>query len=508
MPYQTTESTSGSKVSSGTNLTDLSSWSIDATTSYDCVYSWRTGSGVDVNKMLPEPGSEGNLAERLLARKRVIERQLDELQLGATGSNSHFLTKDYGHDFGVYHSKTYSGQGSVSHRPWRGGDLRKWVNPVPSTSPRLFHNGGVIYDAIGYEIPDYGRFFLDRGATLPTDTTHVTNPSTLVPYGLDQRGESTRLINVANPFENQASFAVTALELLRGDVPRVLGNLRKHYIEIQALKTRFRDIRQATKYLGEQSLNVQFGWAPIIRDVADGLKVLLSVDRALFPSDSTRRRRDAMLYSAGHTTRRGVEWATTPHLSQRYGGFPSQQTSLLFNSRSATGENRRVLLDTDIAIQGAADIRLTAKFRTGLSPTAISNGYVDRGLDLLGLKITPEVLWDLTPWTWLIDWFSNIGTIVSNVSTLGADNARLNYAYSTLRYRETVSFNSFRPPLTNDDSSKPEGYMSWDGDITFVQKNDMKVRLAASPFGFSVSTPDLSIGQWGILSSLGLARAR
>jgi hypothetical protein len=458
--------------------------------------------------MLPEPGSEGNLAERLMARKKLVERSLGQLELGAAGSNSHFLTKDFGHDFGVYHSKTYHGVGSVSYRSYRGGELREWVNPVPSTSPRLFHNGGVIYDAVGYEIPDYGSFFTDRGATLLTPTSYVSNPSTLMPNGLDQRGESTRLINAANPYENHASFLATAAELLRGDVPKILGNLRRHYIEIQALKTRFRDLRQATKYLGQQSLNVQFGWAPIIRDIGDGLKVLLSVDRALFPSDSSRRRRDAMLYSVGHQTRRTVEWGTTPSLSGRYSGFPSKKTSLLFNSRSETGDVRRVPLTTDIAIHGSADIRLTAKFWTGLSPTPITNGYVDRGLDLLGLKLTPEVLWELTPWTWLIDWFSNIGTIVSNVSTLGADNARLNYAYSTLRYRETVSFDSYRPPLTTDDSSKPEGHMSWSGDIKFVQTNDMKVRLAASPFGFSVSTPDLQIGQWGILASLGLARAR
>ncbi len=508
MPYQTTEKTSGSSISSGTLSDDPTTRSIDATTNYDCVYSWRTGRSVDVTKMLPEPGSEGNLSERLMARKKVIERQLSELELGAPGSNSHFLTKDYGHDFGVFHSKTITHPGSVSHRPWDGAEIRTLVNPVPSTHPRLHSNGHISYDAIGAELVDIDGFFTGRGATLPSDMSYVSNPSVQYPNGLDQRGHSTRLINAANPYNNQASFLATAVELLRGDVPKVLGNLRRHYIEIQALKTRFRDVRQAAKYLGEQSLNVQFGWAPIIRDIGAGLQVLLTVDRALFPSDSTRRRRDAMLFSVGDQTRRTVEWTANTHLSSRYGSWPSQETSLLHNGRTKGGYVIRTPITTDIALSSSADIRLTAKFNTGLSPTAITNGYVDRGIELLGLKLTPEVIWELTPWSWLIDWFSNIGTIVSNVSTLGADNAKLNYAYSTLRYRESVSFNGYRPPLITETSAKPQGYLSWSGDVAFVQQSDMKVRLAASPFGFSVSTPGLSAIQWGILASLGLARAR
>jgi hypothetical protein len=326
-----------------------------------------------------------------------------------------------------------------------------------------------------------------------------------LPNGLDHQGQSTRLISAANPFDNQADFLATAVELLRGDVPKFVGKLRIHRDNLLRLKKQFKTYKQAAAYIGSQSLNVQFGWAPIIRDVGNAINLLLTVDRAVFPTDSTRRRREASLLSQGDISSRTLEWGLTPHLSHRYSGFPPANSPLV-NRVSGPGFVQRVPLDTEVTIQATADVRLSAKFRTGVRPTSENNGYVDQALTLLGLKLTPEVIWELTPWSWLIDWFANIGTVLSNVSTLGFTNAILNYAYSTLRYRVTTSYVARRPAQLAPPNY--EGVFQWSGNVLFQEKYDMKVRLAASPFGFSVATPDLSVGQWGILSSLGLARGR
>ena len=510
MTYVLNERTSGSRISSGTSTYDGSSF-IDATTSYDCVYSWRTGKSVNLDKMLPEPGSDGNIAERLLARKRVVERQLGELELGAKGNDSNILTRDFGHDFGVVHFKTFSTGGSASFVYDKGRTYEQnyeWNNPVPSSAPRLLLNGSYVSDTVGAFIPDMGTFFRDKGATLLSPNTSY-NPSTLAPNGLDRVGSSSRMINDMNPYSNQASFLATATELLRGDIPQLLPKLRKHRDQILRLKKEFKTYKQAAKFIGQQSLNVQFGWAPIMRDIAAGIELLISIDRALFPSDSTRRRRKRVIFEASHLTDRSVDWCIAPHLTDRYSGWsPGPSQTALWNSRSPSGFVQRASLATHLAIRGTADVWTTAKFRTGLSPNAVSNGYLDRGIDLLGLRLTPEVVWELTPWSWLIDWFSNTGTIIANVSTLGATNALLNYAYSTLRYRFSCSYNAVRPNIPETPYFGMSGFTGYKGQIGFLEEYDMKIRGSASPFGFSVSTEALTGGQWGILASLGLARSR
>jgi hypothetical protein len=447
------------------------------------------------------------LLDRYRARQEAIEGILDSVSAGAAGGPTHFLTEDIGHAFGVLHAKTRIGSGSVFYRTsYDSTGTKFWysyTNPVPSVASRMRLDGTVLLNGVSNYIPDYGTWFRSRGATLPSANTS-TNPSATLPNGLDQKGLSTRLISAANPFDSQADFLATAVELLRGDVPKFVGNLRIHRDNLLRLKKEFKTYKDAAKYLGEQSLNVQFGWAPIIRDIGKGLELLLGVDQALFPTDDTRRRRDSKILSTGYQTVANMEWGLTPHLSDRYSGFPTK-TGPLVNRVEGPGFVTRAPLSTDLTIQATADIRLSARFRTGLKPTSANNGYVDQALTLLGLKLTPEVVWELTPWSWMIDWFSNIGTIVSNVSTLGFTNAILNYAYSTLRYRYTTSY-VVRRPVPSDTFT--EGVKRVTGNVLFQEEYDMKVRMAASPFGFSVATPDLSIGQWGILASLGLARSR
>ncbi len=510
MSYFTNERLTGSAVSSGRSWNQAEYSFVNAPTAYDCVYSWRSGRGKSSSKMLSPDvdSSEGStLTDRINARQEAIQGYLDEVSMSAQGNAENFLTEDIGHSFGVLHAKTRVGSGSVEYRTRYDSSNRYWDrfdNPVPVGASRLYANGSVIHDTVGAYIPDFGTWFRSRGATLPNPNTS-TNPSTLLPNGLDQAGHSTRLISAANPFDNQANFLATAVELLRGDIPKFVGNLRMHANEIRKLKVRFKTLKQASEYLGGQSLNVQFGWAPIIRDIGAGIELLLSVDRAMFPTDDTRRRREAPLLSIGADDQRTLEWGIVPHLTDRYNGFPVAGSRAV-NSIVGPGFHRRVTINTDVTIRATADIRLTAKFRTGLKPTSANNGYVDQALTLMGLKLTPEVVWELTPWTWMIDWFANIGTIVSNVSTLGYTNAILNYAYSTLRYRATTSYVGRRPGILVPPTSA--GFSDWSGNILFQEEYDMKVRMAASPFGFSVATPDLSVGQWGILASLGLARSR
>jgi hypothetical protein len=115
----------------------------------------------------------------------------------------------------------------------------------------------------------------------------------------------------------------------------------------------------------------------------------------------------------------------------------------------------------------------------------------------LGLTLTPEHLWNLTPWSWALDWFANTGSVLSNISDYA--NAGLVMRYGYIMETTYVS-----------DTYTMEGAVRTDGvpficpPLTLV--TETKVRQQANPFGFGVSFESLSGFQLSILSALGISR--
>jgi hypothetical protein len=117
---------------------------------------------------------------------------------------------------------------------------------------------------------------------------------------------------------------------------------------------------------------------------------------------------------------------------------------------------------------------------------------------LLGLRLTPEVLWDLTPWTWLGDWVSNLGDVIHNVSALGQDNLVIKYGYimQHTKYEREYRLSLNKPRI--------DGVGVYDLKLI----NERKVRMKASPYGFGLTWDGFSTRQWAILGALGLSNAR
>jgi hypothetical protein len=116
---------------------------------------------------------------------------------------------------------------------------------------------------------------------------------------------------------------------------------------------------------------------------------------------------------------------------------------------------------------------------------------------LLGTRLTPEVLWNLTPWTWLLDWISNIGQIMSNVQSFLFDGDVVRYAYimettviSKVYILSGLKFKSGQ-----------------NGEITQRFTTTIKRRRRATPYGFGLKPlTDFSAKQWAILAALGITQ--
>jgi hypothetical protein len=116
---------------------------------------------------------------------------------------------------------------------------------------------------------------------------------------------------------------------------------------------------------------------------------------------------------------------------------------------------------------------------------------------LFGTQVTPEVLWNLQPWSWLVDWNLNIGTNIANAERLSADGLVMKYGYlmATTTIDHSVTVSNIR---LNDGTSRP---------CTTIFRTQRKQRIKASPFGFSLVPGSFSARQWAILGALGYTKS-
>jgi hypothetical protein len=116
---------------------------------------------------------------------------------------------------------------------------------------------------------------------------------------------------------------------------------------------------------------------------------------------------------------------------------------------------------------------------------------------LLGVRLTPDLVWALSPWSWLIDWFVDLGALISGLQQIVLDGAVMWYGYvmahTTVDHHYVL--NHIRPRN-----------MSQEVTLWQTFRTETKQRVRATPFGFGASPNALSMKQWSILAALGISR--
>lgn len=120
-------------------------------------------------------------------------------------------------------------------------------------------------------------------------------------------------------------------------------------------------------------------------------------------------------------------------------------------------------------------------------PTTRLGKILDVADKVYGVEISPELFWELSPYSWLADWVANIGDVISNMTRFAQDGLVMPYGYlmAHQRVEDQYTFGEF-------------------GTLTRVR--EFKQRTQASPFGFGINPEALDVRQWSILGALGLSK--
>lgn len=299
-------------------------------------------------------------------------------------------------------------------------------------------------------------------------------PST--PAQLDAMG-STAIARTI-PTNSAADTSVFLAEIMREGIPHLIG--------FSLLKS----AKGLGWKAGSEYLNYQFGILPLISGIRDMAKAVLRSEEILgqLRRDSGRNVRRRWTFPIETTVERERSgWGLVAPWPNEFGMFSSGG----FNTE-------RIHQIKEIWFSGC----YTYHFEMTDKSSSYLSDHARMAKQLLGLELTPEVLWNLAPWSWLIDWFSNVGDIFHNVSAFADDGLVLRYGYvmETLKRERITTTSSLRAYLDGLDRPYPHT-------LSLTEGYKGLQRRKATPYGFGLDLGSLDLRQWAILGALGMTKA-
>jgi hypothetical protein len=246
--------------------------------------------------------------------------------------------------------------------------------------------------------------------------------------------------------------------------------------------------------LGSEYLNYNFGWKPFVQDLIKMYEVYQTLDKRLKElvqnngKGVRRRRKVSDTTETSSTTVGGANWSA-------FWPYPANITGMQYQSTLTTQTVTK------------EKIWFAGRFRYYV-PDIGSDQWTSRATRaLFGLNPTPSLLWEVLPWSWLIDYFANVGDVVSNMSSNAVDNLTADYAYVMRTKTVTTTYTA----AGTISGSPLSGLVKASGgffDATTQQMLQTKSRARATPYGFGVTLGSLSGYQLSILGALGASRQR
>lgn len=277
------------------------------------------------------------------------------------------------------------------------------------------------------------------------------------------------------PTAPNASLLQMVAELKKEGLPSLFG------LQTYSMKG------SAARSLGGEYLNVAFGWTPLISDLDKLLKSVVSSSKTI----------QQMQRDSGKVVRRKRSFPTVREMVQS----------------TETNEAARALPDSGSPFYGHIGKLITEETRTTemwfsgaytyfLDPGENLVGkaimYEQLANKLLGTRLTPSVLWELAPWSWLADWYANIGDNLAVAGAFQSDGLTLKYGYLMRKVTAEIMY-TFIPDAASVSAGAQVSRL--------ILRTTSKERVKSSPFGFGIKPVQYTDRQVAILGALAFAKS-
>lgn len=302
--------------------------------------------------------------------------------------------------------------------------------------------------------------------------------SGIVPPAIDL-SKGTSAIAKCEPTRNPFSLTRAAAEAIR-DFPK---------IPFTAL-VNSRNIKEVRANLGSDYLNMVFGVVPTANDIISFAQIVMNFSKSIeqFERDLGRPVRRQYSFPDQVVTQSDFSYQNRPDLYifgpkiQNY--FWKQGTPFKVTTEQTITEK--------YWFAGAFEYYLDPL----LAKLGPAGDAVSKANQILGFSGSLSTLWELAPWSWLVDWFLNVGDLITLNEKIANDSLVLRYGYLMRTYvLESRREVSGLTPLVGGNPTS----------LSSTSRITEKQRVRSTPYGFGLNLNALSAQQWAILGALGLS---
>lgn len=234
--------------------------------------------------------------------------------------------------------------------------------------------------------------------------------------------------------------------------------------------------------VGDEYLNYQFGIAPTVSDVKS---ILATVNKA----DKLWKQ---YLRDSGRLVRRRMDMDPEVYVFTEQLAQPSHAVPMGTNSYhwSSVGP-----LNITTTVKRKRWFSAAYMYYVDESSLSGMDGWLDRAQYLYGWKPSPSGVYNLTAWSWLLDWFTNTGDVIDNISLYLEDPFLTRWAY--IMEHSTITKHFSQTLVTNQSRSTL---------LEATVTTDVKKRRRVNPFHLGFNGEALTGHQLAILAALGLTK--
>lgn len=375
--------------------------------------------------------------------------------------------------------RTGKGESLVSESELR--DNNSYLNNLLQTT-KVEYDTGHAFSTIKYEalqdFPVY-RVHNNLGTYFTPFITQQMNISSVsqypsIPAWTMKNSDGNQAILKTYPTAPNVALSQTIAELKREGLPSIAGT------QIASMKG------GAARAIGGEYLNLAFGWTPLISDLDKLLKSVVSASKTI----------QQMKRDSGRVVRRKYNFPAVRTLVRS--DISSAQSISLPDAGSPLGTLFGELIVEEVV---TTNMWFSGAYTYYLDPGDNLVGqammYEQLASKLLGLRLTPSTLWELTPWSWLADWYTNVGKNLAVASAFQSDGLVLKYGYLMRKVTAERIYT-----YTRSSGSHASPYRS-----QLVLKTTSKERVKSTPYGFGLNVDQFTDRQWAIVGALGLTKA-
>lgn len=204
------------------------------------------------------------------------------------------------------------------------------------------------------------------------------------------------------------------------DIPKSISSLKSTLTDLRSLHSslgseRLRkvvfDLKRTSKHIPDEYLSFHFGWKQTYKDLMD----LLALPEAM------SKKYSFLIHRAGKPTTFRVKRNFPSRLSVGLPNFDYDNTNLEYG------------ILTESVLERDTEVRLVINANFDFPPINTVSFQSGQFLDRMGLVPRPTDIYNLIPWTWLVDWFTGLGSYVELIDNMARDDSLVNWGMITAK---------------------------------------------------------------------------